>query len=75
MLDHARRPPAATGPTAPISQHERKRQHEYDHARLRSHTRRHTIRMPAGNIFILSGVLLAKLKCLKFDLSCIVANT
>jgi len=37
VLDHARRrPPAATGPTAPIPQHECERQHEHDHARVRT---------------------------------------
>jgi len=52
VLDHTRRrPPAATGPTAPIPQHERERQHEYDHARVRPDTRGRSVRMSTGNFF------------------------
>jgi len=52
VLDHARRrPPAATGPTASIPQHECERQHEHDHARVRSDTRRRSVRVSTGNFF------------------------
>lgn len=52
MLDHARRPPAATGPATSIPQHERERQHEHDYARVSSHTRRRAVRLSTGNSFI-----------------------
>jgi len=50
VLDHAWRwPPAATGPTTSIPQHECERQHEHDHARVRSDTWRRSVRMSTGN--------------------------
>lgn len=47
MLDHVGKSPA-TSPATTVSQHERKRQHEYDYAWLRSNTRRCAVRVSTG---------------------------
>lgn len=54
VLDYARRqPPAATGPTTPIPQHERERQHEHDHARVCTNTWGRSVRMSTGKFLII----------------------